>query len=260
MTTALAPATAGKTVAFSSLTPGSRQMQIIAANSSGEPISEMDLTKVKTPAGGGSTWEVNDNGNITTCQEITGVLVAIGRRGVLWPWVDPKKDPPIIITNDLKVGYRVGDKLGSVHPEILEKYRTGDRTYDWAAMESGPDFGPGTGKDGIGKRVKEARVLAILRDGDVWPVLVSVGPGSLGLWLPFQKKLPCFHYEAVIGLSLRKVESKGGQPYSQIIPRLVGQLSEEQGEFVRKMYTEPLNAMFTAPPNAAAVAGGDSEE
>jgi len=252
MTTALATATGGsKIVKFDSLVPGSRQMQIIAANTAGEPIRETDLTKVKTPSSGGSTWEIDDSGNVTTTPEIVGVLAAIGRRGVLWPFLDPKKEQPLVVTNDFKVGYRVGDKLGTVDPKALEKYRTGDRTYDWEAMAAGPDFGQGTGKDGIGKRVKEQRTLAVLRDGDVWPVLVSVGPGSLKVFLPFLKKLSVFHWQAIVGLSLRKEESKGGQPYSMIIPRLVGQLPEEQGEFVRATYTTPLNAMFSAPPNSA---------
>ena len=241
-------------VTFASLVPGSRQMAILAANMDGEPITEMDLTKVKTPAGGGTTWELDNAGNVETTQEIVGALVAIGKRGVLWPYDDPSESRPVIVSNDLITGYRVSDDLGSIDPKALERYRTGDRRYDWQALASGPEFGPGSGKGGVGKRVKESRVLAVLRDGDTWPVLVSVGPGSLGSFLPWLKKIACFHYEAVVGLKLEKVKNKGGQPYSMIVPRLAGTLSEEQGEFVRKTYTEPLKRMFAATPNGATVA------
>lgn len=255
MTTAIStPATAGNLVSFKSLVPGSRQMAIIAANMDGEPISEMDLTKVKTPAGGGTTWEIDSNGNVETTQEIVGVLVAIGKRGVLWPYDDPSESRPVIVTNDLKVGYRVSDDLGSIDPKALDRYRVGDRRYDWEAISTSPEFGPGSGRDGRGKRVKESRILAILRDGDVWPMLVSVGPGSLGSFLPWAKKLSVFHFEAVVGLKLEKTKNKGGQPYSMIVPRLVGVLSEEQGEFVRTTYTEPLKKMFSLAPNGATVA------
>lgn len=260
MTTALTtPASAG-TMTFASLQPGSRQMKIIAANLGGEPISEMDLTRVKTPAGGGTTWEIDSNGNVTTTQEIVGVLAAIGRRGVLWPFDDPSESRPVIVSHDLKVGYRVSDDLGHIDPKALDRYRIGDRRYNWEAISNSPEFGPGCGKGGVGKRVKESRILAILRDGDVWPVLVSIGPGSLGSYLPWQKKLSCFHFEAVIGLKLEKVKNKGGQPYSMIVPRLAGQLSEEQGEFVRTTYTEPLNAMFNSIPNGASVQADVVEE
>lgn len=260
MTTALSTPASGNTVTFKSLVPGSRQMAIIAANMDGEPISEMDLTRVKTPAGGGTTWEIDSNGNVETTQEIVGVLVAIGKRGVLWPYDDPSESRPVIVSNDLKVGYRVSDDLGSIDPKALDRYRIGDRRYDWEAISNSPEFGPGSGKGGTGKRVKESRILAILRDGDVWPVLVSIGPGSLGSFLPFLKKCPCFHYEAVVGLKLEKVKNKGGQPYSMIVPRLAGTLSEEQGQFVLKTYTEPLKRMFGAAPNGAAVTAVETEE
>jgi hypothetical protein len=255
MTTALA----NTSTPFAGLTPGSRQMAIIAANLEGEGISEMDLTKVKTPAGGGTTWEIDNQGNIETTPEIVGILVAIKKLGLLWPYDEIGPDQPVVASSDLITGYRAGDKLGDVKPEDLEKYRIGDRRYDWAAMSEGPEFGPKSGKGGVGKRVKESRTLAILRDGDTWPLLVSVGPGSLGTFMPFLKKLPCFHYEAVIGLRLEKTTSKAGKPYSMIVPRLAGQLTEEQGEFVRKMYTEPMKRTFSALPNGAVAAASAAE-
>ena len=255
MTTALA----NTSTPFAGLTPGSRQMAIIEANLEGEGISEMDLTKVKTPAGGGTTWEIDNQGNIETTPEIVGVLVAIGKRGLLWPYDEIGEEPPVIVTNDLVTGYRVSDKLGGIDATALDQYRIGDRRYDWAALSEGPEFGPKSGKGGVGKRVKESRTLAILRDGDTWPLLVSVGPGSLGTFMPFLKKLPCFHYEAVIGLRLEKATSKAGKPYSEIIPRLAGQLTEEQGEFVRKMYTEPMKRTFSALPNGAVAAATAAE-
>ena len=250
MTTALA----NTSTPFAGLTPGSRQMAIIAANLEGEGISEMDLTKVRTPAGGGTTWEIDNQGNIETAPEIVGILVAIGKRGLLWPYDEIGEEPPVIVTNDLVTGYRVSDKLGGIDATALDQYRIGDRRYDWAALSEGPEFGPKSGKGGVGKRVKESRTLAILRDGDVWPVLISIGPGSLGTFMPFLKKLPCFHYEAVIGLKLQKEKSKSGVTYSMIVPRLAGQLTEEQGEFVRKMYTEPMKRTFSALPNGAVAA------
>ena len=255
MTTAISTV---NSVSFGSLVPGSRQMAIIAANMDGEPINEMDLTKVKNPAGGSTTWEIDNQGNVETSPEIVGVLVAIGKRGVLWPREEIGEEPPVLVTNDLVTGYRVSDKLGDIDPKALERYRTGDRRYDWHAISEGPEFGPKSGKGGVGKRVKESRTLAILRDGDVWPLLISVGPGSLGSFLPFLKKLPCFHYEAVIGLKLQKEKSKSGIGYSMIVPRLVGQLSEEQGEFVRETYTNNFKKMFAAIPNGATVAADTS--
>jgi hypothetical protein len=65
--------------------------------------------------------------------------------------------------------------------------------------------------------------------------------------------LPSFHYEVVVGLRLEKAKSAGGQPYSTIVPRVVGTISEEQGEVARRVYVEPLKRMFSAPPAGATV-------
>lgn len=255
MTTAIATV---KAIDYPALRPDSRQMRIIEANLEGEPMRETDLVRVKTPLGGATKWALDINGNSETADELVGLLVGIASRGILWPSVDPTEQRPVVVSHDLRVGYRVSDDLGTIDPKALERYRVGDKTYDWVALSMSPEFGYGT--HGAGKRVKESRTLAILREGDVWPLLVSIGGGSLSGFIPFLKRLPCFHYEAVVGLRLEKAKNKGGQPYSMIVPRLVGQVSEEQGEVARRIYAEPLRAMFSAPPAGATVIQHGDEE
>ena len=261
MSTAIA--TTGKVIDYPALRADSRQARIIEANTEGEPMSEMDLVRVRTPLGGATTWSLEVNGNTETTDEIVGLLVAVAKRGVLWPTDDPTEQRPVIVTNDLIVGYRVSDELGTIDPEALEKYRVGDRRYDWVALSRSPEFGYGTARSGGAKRVKESRIVAILREGEVWPILVTVGPGSLRNFLPWARRLPSFHYECVVGLKLQKEKGKAGQPYSAIVPRLVGTISEEQGEFARRLYVDPLKRMFSAPPIgavAAETAGDDSDD
>lgn len=252
--TAPKPASAPALIDLPALNADSRQMRIIEANLDGEPMRESDLVRVKTPTGGGTTWIVPTNGNDEPTDEIVGLCVCIAKRGVLWPQDDPTDQRPVIVTSDLITGYRVSDDLGpAIDPAALERYRIGDRRYDWVALSNSPEFGFGSARGGAGKRCKEARIVAILREGDVWPVLVTVGPGSLATWGPFAKKLPSFHYECVVGLRLEKAKGKNGQPYSTIVPRVVGMVSEAQGEVARRIYVEPLKRMFNAPPAGAAV-------
>ena len=247
-----------KTIDYPALSPNSRQARIIAANLDGEPMREQDLIHIPTPAGGGTMWSIDNQGNVESTEEIIGILVAEGRRVALWPKDDPSGMRPVIVTHDLLVGYRVSDDLGDCDPKALEKYRIGDRRYDWPALSSGPEFGWGSGKGGgRSRKVKESRVLAILREGETWPVIVTVGPGSLANWLPFRKRMPSFIYECVVGLKLVKVKNAGGQPYSQIMPRIVGLISEEQGAVAERVYHAPLTAMFNAPPAGAATVGDD---
>jgi hypothetical protein len=64
-----------------------------------------------------------------------------------------------------------------------------------------------------------------------------------------------------LGLKLEKAKGGSGQPYSMIVPRLAGTITEEQGEIARRLYTEPLKAMFSAiPGGAAAPVTSDDEE
>lgn len=237
-----------KTVDFGAFSDGARQLAIMRQNLGDEAIREQDLVRVPTPLGGATQWAVEIDGNVSTCDELVGLCVGVGLRGELWPTPDPSEQRPTIISHDLRVGYRVGDDLGDLRPEVLERYRTGDRTYDWVGLANSQELGWGSARAGGAKRCKEKRLLALLRDGDVWPVIVSVGPGSLSTVIPFFKRLPCFRYEAVVGLKLRREKGSAGSPYSQIVPRLVGQLSPEQGEAARVAYYEPIMRMFREPP------------
>jgi hypothetical protein len=69
--------------------------------------------------------------------------------------------------------------------------------------------------------------------------------------------MPSFVYECVIGLKLQKIKNAGGQPYSQIVPRIVGTVSEEQGDVALRVYHTPLTQMFNAPPAGATVNAAD---
>jgi len=245
MTTAIATR---NEISFPALVPNSRASRIMQANLDGEPVRETDLIRVKTPSGGGTIWQIDNNGNVETRDELVGLCVGYAKRGYLWGSVEPTDERPVIYSPDLVTGYRTNDKLGDIDPAVLEQYRIGDKRYDWVGLSdaNGP-FGYGRGK-GNGKRVKESRVVALLPDGEVWPILVSVGPGSLVEFGGFMKRLPGFVWEAVLGLKLAREKTADGTPFSRIIPRLVGTVSEEQGEVARVLYYEPLKVMFSAPP------------
>ena len=246
-----------KTVDYPALAADSRQMAIIAKNLGDEPMRETDLVRVKTPLGGSTTWSIDNNGNVETTDEIVGLLVGVGKRGTLWPSEDPTEQRPVIVSTDLRVGYRVSNDLGTIDPAALDRFRLKEGEYDWFRLANSAEFGYGTARSGSGRRCKEARVLAILRQGETWPILVTVGPGSLRNVIPFLKRLPCFTHEAVVGLKLVKAKGKGGQPYSQIVPRLIGQVSIEQGNVAKRVYADPIEAMFSTPPLAASVDASD---
>lgn len=226
---------------FVALRPDSDIREALMANlGSGESITASDLPRVPTPAGGGKTWAWNDAGNNEqSAKAIDGILVFYGVHGVLWGSEQPQSGAaPVLVTHDLITATRISDDIGDLDDDVLESCRVGDRQYDWRRL---PYNQFGSASNGTGRRCKESRIMAILREGEAWPLMVNAGPGSLRVIKPFVKRLPVPHYRAVISLTLEKVENKGGQPFSQITPIFLGEISKEEGEIVKQLYTQPLS-------------------
>lgn len=258
-TTALAVAGSDATQ-FLALQPGSDLAEALEVNlSGGESISAGDLIRVKTPAAGGKTWSyVDSDGVEQEVKAITGLLVYYGVRGTLWGTDDPAKGTrPVLTSYDLVTATRTNDTLGNIDADDLERFRIGDRTYDWKALAAeGSPFGWGSGKGGVGRVAKESRVLGILQPGEAWPVLVSVQPGSLKTVCPWVKRLKVPHFRVIVSLTLQKALSGNGTDFSQIVPTTVGTISKEEGDIIRKLYTEPL-ARLSAQIDAGGADAGE---
>lgn len=227
---------------YPALQPDSEIAEAIAANTQGRGFDLSALVRVKTPAGGGKTWVYLDAGNNEVeTKAIEGILVYYGQRGTLWGSEDiAKGKPPVLVSYDLRTAERLSDDIGDLDASALEACRIGDRLYDWQRLPWNKD---GSGRGGFGRRCKESRLLAILQEGEAFPLLVSAGPGSLKTVCPFVTRLPVAHYRAKVSLTLERATSQGGVDYSQIVPRLVGQLSREAGNAIRTLYTVPLMAV-----------------
>lgn len=235
MSTALATVESSR---FAALAPNSDVGEALKANlAHGETIDESMLIRVKTPAGGATTWIIPGVSGDETAAEITGLLVGFFPRGVLWPAEEPAEGTlPVLITHDLITAYAVG-AVPEEMADILEPHRLPDGSYDWQKL---PYTQFGSGKGGFGKRAKEQRVMFILRESDPFPLVVTAQPGSLRPIRAFVPRLPVPHYRAIVSLGLEKVKSRGGQAYARIVPKLVGTIDKESGEKIRNLYTVPL--------------------
>jgi hypothetical protein len=226
---------------YLALADGSDLREAIVANAGVEGgIAEQDLVRIPTPAGGATTWAWDSPEGAKETKELTGILVGYFPRGVLWPSLEPTDSRPLLVSYDLVTAHKVGDDFGDIDADELAKYQVAGGGYDWKRL---PWNEWGSGKNGIGKRCKESRIMFLLMEGDAFPVLVQAQPGSLKTIPPFIVKLPVPHWRAVVALTLQAETSKGGQKFAQIKPRLVGQLTREQGAVVKEMYTDSLAKM-----------------
>lgn len=237
---------------FIALDPTNERMVAIKANleASGESMGPGDLIRVKTPSSGGVNWQVPTISGEESVPVLRGVMVFYHAVGVLWGSFDPKQgEQPVLRTFDLRTAEQVGNIPDSML-DVLGRFRmsgnpedAGYKLFPWMDL---PYNQWGSGKDGIGKRCKEQRLIGLLRENDPFPMMLTVQPGSLKTMTGFIKKLAfqCPYWRAVVELKLEKQVSKGGQVYSRIIPSLVGVLSEDDGLRVKREYTDVMERML----------------
>lgn len=211
-----------------------------AITETGAVIGPDDLVRVKTPAQGGTQWEIPVAGQIEHAEEITGALVMYQQHGVLWPSFDPVEgQPPVLRTFDLITADLVGDIPEEMEAE-LERCKIEDGKYDWLKLSYNQW---GSGKDGIGKRCTEQRMMFILRPQDAFPLLVTIQPGSLrdvDRWFKQAAFLRVPWWRLVVQLRLKQAKSKGGITFSKVVPKVVGQVDEETGALLKKTWTDNL--------------------
>ena len=226
---------------FVALRPGSDIAEAIRWNSLGG-LTVDDLTRVPIPAGGATTWAFPDAmGNEVTTKEVTGAFCLFAQQGTLWGSDQPTTGrQPVLVTRDMRTAIRVSNDIGDLDEAVLEAARIGDRTYDWTRLEYA-QFG--SGRDGRGKRAKEARLIGILREEDGLPLLVAAGPGSIKGVDLFVKRIsslgkPYFH--TVVSATVTPDVNPAGQKYGRVSLTLPAILSPAEANAVRDQYTVPL--------------------
>lgn len=228
---------------FLALADNSEFREALEANMvEGESIDRNVLTKVIVPPGGETTWVVNSITGKEHLEEIVGILCYYACRGVLWPSEDVIGNQlPVLVTDDFVRAKLVGT-IPNDMVETLEACKNPDGTYRWRDLPY-TQFGSTRKPNSRGKRAKEQRVIAILREHEVFPILINVPPTSVRNISPFVKRLaqvPIPYFRAVIGLKLEKDRSQGGLEYGMIVPRLVGTIPSDAGAIVKTQYRDSL--------------------
>lgn len=248
---------------FQAFDPTSRAARALMANTEGRGFSQQDLIQVKTPAGGGQFWEIQEPSGAQAVPEITGLLVFYARQGVLWPSSDPSsQSKPIIVTRDWNRGTlqakATRDENGVITdiegtpPEMVKELAAlespvGSGNFDWKAL---PYTQFGSGKNRTGKFAKEKYLLFILRQGSVLPIVVHTGPSAIKGIGQFLTQLEYPYWQAMVGITLKVEEAKGvddsGRPnnikYSLAKISLKSVISDEDADIVHNRYTASLKS------------------
>lgn len=232
---------------FAALQNGGEVAEAMKANMAlAGDLSISVLERVSLPTGGSTLWNFTILGEEQSEKELIGVPVFFGIRRTIFGSEEPTGAGPVLVSNDTKTMRRISDDIGDLDSEVLEEARIGDRLYDqdklaycqWQST-----------KFGNRRRMKDQRVICLLRENEAWPLLVTVGGMSVQPLSMFMMKLPAAYYQTVVGLGLEKQQNKAGQPYARLKPRLVAKLTKDEGKALYEAYTPAMQKLL----------GGNSE-
>ncbi len=198
---------------------------------------ELSFTRVKIPSGGGLAFELpgEDDDEPDLAKEVRGVILFHHPVNAFWEAeYTGQNNPPDCSSFD--------GKFGEGNPGGNCKVCPNNQ---WGSDEQG------------GKACKNMRRIYILQEGEIFPLLLTLPPTSLGNFSRYitrrilQKGLRT--HKVVTKVTLKKATSSGGISYSQASFKLEGVLSEEAQEAMKK-YSEVIKDMASG----VAIEAGDT--
>ena len=198
-------------------------------NVGAEGLALTDLPRIPMPAGGSTTWEIPDalGGKAKASGELDFLLTYWTPARLWWP-VDPAEpnklsgDPPECSSADGQVPI----SGGAFALDGAQAGRNPGGTCLTCPMSKfGSSEKPGSGK---GQACSDRRLMFVIGEGDILPMLISTPPTSKKALKDFHLGLvrayPGVHYSAFqIRYELEKV-SAGGNNYAVVKPSLLGVL------------------------------------
>src|SRR5690606_33879575 len=188
-----------------------------------EELGGLELTfdRVKIPSGGGLAFEIPlDDDEVDTVKEIVGVIVDHRRVDAYWPAAFAgQRQPPACSSMDGKTGIAAPDA------DVAWSGRTQACAEcplnQWGSDESG----------GGGKACKNMVRIYIVREGDVFPLMLTLPPTSIRNWANYLAKRVLAKglrpHQVVTRIGLKREQSRGGIAYSQANFKLVGVLPQD---------------------------------
>lgn len=208
------------------------QIPAIASGNLADVIAEemdglnLSFDRVKVPSGGGLAFEIpTEDGDTDVQKEIIGVIVGHSPENVYYATqYEGGNEPPDCVATDgkLGVGNPGGDCLSCPYNE-------------WGSSE-----------DGIGKACQNRHKVFILRDGELFPLMVALPVTSVKNFSDFIKRSVMKgrrSYEFITKVGLSKDKSKGGIEYSKCVFSLVAPLGGEKLQAARA-YADGIRPMI----------------
>ena len=211
--------------------------EVMADNLGGERLSLSSLDRIKMPAGGALSWEVNTIGGAESVSTLSGVIVHEHKTRTYWQEsfeTSGGDTPPDCFSEDLMTGQ--GNPGGECADCPFSQF---------GANSERPEC-------------REGRVLFLLCKDSALPVAVSLPPSSLRAYTEYKVRLS----RALIRISdiethftLEREKNKKGIPYSRAVFKAGAKASGEQKAMLQEQSATVKGLLSSTPARTALPAG-----
>lgn len=196
---------------------------ILSANLGRDELTPFDLTRIRIPGSGATTWQYDTIEGTKSVDELTGIVVHYKRARGYWPGEFRGSQPPQCSSADGYVG--VGDPGGDCE------------TCEFAQF--------GSGKADRGQACKQMEQWFLLTDG-LLPVLLTLPPTSLRNAKQYRLRLASamLRLETVLTSVKLATETNPEQiKYAYAVPKVLGRLADDEARRARA-YADMLRPVF----------------
>lgn len=221
--------------------------EIVGDNLGDHGISPSDLLRAKVPSGESSAmWSIpSPDGDDEAVRSVDGVIVYWQDVRAYWKEAfSGGGTPPECSSNDCLTGQGdIGEGIGTRDCATCPMAQFG------SAVKQNGDAGNG-------QACRAMRLLFVLRESDLLPMVIACPPTSLKAirqyFLQLASRRAPYH-GVVTSLALEKTKSGDGIAYYLIKPKMIGRLSDDEHARVK-----PMAAMLKPAVDVSAMAADDA--
>ena len=199
--------------------PSQQLTQFLKENIGDQGLRPQDLDKVKVPAGGAISWEVETLAGIESMKVLEGIILHFKDTRVYWAKKGTSNTPPDCSSMDGKVG--VGNPGGDCGKCPFAQFGTAVNQH---------------GQPTNAQACKSVRIFLFLRQDDMVPMLIPLPPTSIQNAKKYFLRLVTNgypYYGVTTQLTLAKAQSAGGDTYSKAMFAIGRKLEQEEYEKVK---------------------------
>jgi len=188
-----------------------------------------DFPRVKFPSGGNLAFEIPGEDEADVAKELIGVVVDQHSANAYWSKrFDGEKNAPDCTSMDGKIGFA---------PEGANvPWAGGCQECATCPFNQWGTAVDQNGNKTNGKACKNMKRVALLREGEILPLIITIPPTSVKAWNAYMvnltSKLKKF-YGVVTKIKLQKAKNSGGIEYSEGVFTRVKDLTKEEIEHMK---------------------------